>query len=113
MRVVVKDAHKSNYPNPVCFCLGEELLLGHLDTEFAGWIRTTTKNGNQGRAPIDYIDMSKCKTIGIAKCDYNAFELDTSIGEYLAVLDELNEWFFVENDKAIKGWVPMRTVGVL
>ncbi|QUM78807.1 hypothetical protein HWV00_21270 (plasmid) [Moritella sp. 24] len=112
MNVIVKTIHKSDYPNPISFSEGESLILGHLDTEFIGWIRTITKDGNEGWAPVDYIEMSQCKTKGIAKSNYNAFELDTEINESLRVISELNEWFFVINASYEKGWVPMETVGI-
>jgi len=112
MKVVVKEAHKSDYPNPISFIDGEPLILGHFDTEFIGWIRTITSDGNEGWAPVDYIEMNQCKAKGIAKCNYNAFELDTEINESLEVLSELNEWFLVVNTRGEEGWVPVQTVGI-
>lgn len=113
MKVIVKDEHKSDYPNPIVFNEGESLILGHLDTEFIGWIRTTTRDGNEGWAPVDYIEMNQCKTKGIGKCNYNAFELDTEINEQLEVVSELNEWFLVVNTHGQKGWVPVQTVVIV
>lgn len=113
MRVIVKEAHKSDYPNPIGFSEGDDLILGRLDTEFIGWIRTTTNDDNEGWAPVDYIEIRQCQRKGTAKCDYNAFELDTVINEHLTVLDELNEWFLVVNSLGVKGWIPMNTIDIL
>ena len=112
MRAVVKSPHKSEYPNPISFNKGECLLLGRLDTEFEGWIRTITNDGNEGWAPVDYIEINECKTTGIAKCEYNALELNTTINESLTVLAELCEWILVVNSQGNKGWVPLRSVNI-
>ncbi len=42
--------HKSNYPTPITFSFGDTVTLGKLDTEYAGWIRVTTFDGNVGWA---------------------------------------------------------------
>ena len=54
MKVIVIEEHSSNYPNPITFEQGEALQLGKQDTEFEGWIRVTTQDGNEGWAPIQY-----------------------------------------------------------
>ena len=112
MQAIVRKAHKSNYPNPIFFNKGDLLNLGHLDTEFAGWIRTTTKDGNEGWAPVEYIEIGECRTKGVAKCNYNAFELDVEVGESLTVLAELNEWVLAVNAQGNEGWVPLKNVRI-
>lgn len=112
MKVVVKEAHKSNYPNPISFAKGEPLVLGSLDTKFIGWIRAITIDGNEGWAPTDYIAMNQSKTEGVAKCNYNASELDTEINESLTVISELNEWVFAINAVGEKGWIPVKTISL-
>ena len=110
MQALVKVSHKTVYPNPISFEKGESLALGRIDTEYSGWVRTTTTDGNEGWAPVEYIEISQCKSKGTAICSYNAFELDTFVNEKLTVLTELNEWYFIENTEGKKGWVPMNTV---
>lgn len=111
MKVTVTQAHVSNYPNPIRFNQGDPLTLGVLDTEYPGWIRTRTKDGNEGWAPVQYIDRDESdQTLGTANTDYSAFELNTRQGETLTVLSELNDWYRVTNEAGTEGWVPVNTV---
>lgn len=110
MKVIVIEAHVSSYPNPIRFNEGDALILGVRDTEFPGWIRTTTKDGNEGWAPEQYIQVNEDDSRqGRAACDYSAFELTTVVGEALLVKRELNDWYWVENTSGAEGWVPVQT----
>ena len=110
MKVTVIEAHSSNYPNPITFEEGETLQLGKQDTEFEGWIRVTTNDGNEGWAPIQYIEFEAGASQGIATCSYNANELNTKLSEPLSVIKELNGWYLVSNGQGQVGWVPVQTV---
>jgi len=112
MRVLVVEPHVSNYPNPIKVKKGEVLLIGEPDTEFEGWIRAKIKDGNEGWAPIQYIEFSKNSATGVAKTDYSAFELTTYIGQQLRVILELNEWYLAETSDGVLGWVPVKTVKI-
>lgn len=110
MQVTVIKAHNSNYPNPITFEQGETLQLGKQDTEFKGWIRVTTNDGNEGWAPIQYLEFEPGASQGIAQCNYNANELNTRLSEPLLVIKELNGWYLVSNAQGQVGWVPVQTV---
>ncbi len=110
MKVIVVEAHRSNYPNPIHFKTGDVLRLGRVDTEFPDWVRTTTVDGNEGWAPMQYVHISESDpSRGTALFDYTAFELNTEVGEVLVVIRELNEWYWVENTSGVEGWVPANT----
>ncbi len=109
-KVTVIEEHVSNYPNPIKFEQGEALQLGRQDTEFEGWIRVTTKDGNEGWAPVQYIEFEAGAAQGIAKCSYNANELNTRMSESLTVLKEVNGWYLVSNAQGEVGWVPVDSV---
>lgn len=86
------------------------LTLGEMDTEFPGWIRTITEDGNEGWAPMQYIQISDSDSRrGQARYDYTAFELTTQVGDVLIVKRELNDWYWVENESGMEGWVPAKT----
>ncbi|GGX62719.1 SH3 domain-containing protein [Saccharospirillum salsuginis] len=111
MKVIVNQAHVSNYPNPIRFNKGDPLMLGALDTEYPGWIRTRTEDGNEGWAPVQYIDRDELnQSQGTANTDYSAFELNTRQGDTLTVLSELNDWYRACNEDGTEGWVPVNTV---
>ena len=108
MKVTVIEEHKSSFPNPIRLIKNELVQVGRRDTEFTGWIWTTTSNGNSGWAPEALLDINGDRAT--AKENYNARELNTSIGEELTVQRELNEWYWVSNSVGEQGWIPVKTV---
>ncbi|WP_330926739.1 SH3 domain-containing protein [Candidatus Sororendozoicomonas aggregata] len=105
--LTVIKRHQSNYPHPISFKKGDILSVGRRDEEYEGWLRVTTKDGNEGWAPEQYINVRS--RYGIAMENYCAKELDTYVGEQLLVLHELNEWVWVKNSNERCGWVPLKT----
>lgn len=110
MTWIVHTAHKTNYANLISFQAGDRVELGIHDDEFTGWIRVTTKDGNQGWAPIQYLQLDEVGKTGIANQDYSARELNTKIGEELVLHYELNGWGWAENEQDECGWVPLNTI---
>ncbi len=106
MKFLVSEKHNSNYPNPIEFGAGDVLKLGQLDTEYPGWIRVTTKDGNEGWAPISDISVEDSKETGIAINSYCANELNVQPGEELAFIKEKNGWYWCLNQNGDYGWVP-------
>ncbi|SHH97919.1 SH3 domain-containing protein [Ferrimonas marina] len=108
MQFLVINPHSSQYPNPIQFNAGEQVSLGVEDTEFPGWVRTTTGDGNQGWAPKSYFRVENGEAIAL--CDYSARELDTQVGEHLTLKQSLLGWGWVENAQGERGWVPLNTL---
>ena len=113
MTWIVQTAHTSNYPNPISFMTGEHVDIGIQDDEYPGWIRVMTRDGNQGWAPIQYLQIDEAGKTAIALQDYFARELKTRIGEQLILQYELNGWGWVENVHKEIGWVPMSTIQLI
>ncbi|GAB1266996.1 SH3 domain-containing protein [Aurantivibrio infirmus] len=112
MKLRVIEKHESNYPNPIEFNIGDILKLGTMDKEFEGWIRAATKDGNEGWAPLDYIEIITNKSLGKAVCKYSAKELDVAPGQILEILKEHNGWVWCLAENGNYGWVPKK-VGVI
>ncbi len=106
---VIKE-HKSNYPNPVEFNSKDLLEVGAKDMEYAGWIWVVTRDGNQGWAPIEYIELLDKANQGIAKFDYCARELDVTVGEQIKIENTLCGWHYATNSRSQSGWVPQDCV---
>ena len=105
----VIEQHRSNYPNPISFDAGDEVVpTGKRDEEFPGWIWIRTSDGNEGWAPEQYF-RSGDDTTAIAIADYSARELNTEVGETLESHDELNGWLWCRNAAGEEGWIPART----
>jgi len=110
MNYLVKTPHTSNYPNPIHFKAGDFVQVGKTGPDFPGWIWVTTADGNQGWAPIQFIQVDEVSKNTTAIQDYFAQELNTKIGEKLVLHYELNGWGWVENKDHECGWVPMETI---
>lgn len=110
MDVVVVEEHISEYPEPFYLKQGEIITLGEMDDEFPNWIFITSDSGEQGWAPIQYIDKLPQDSKGILRHDYDNWELNTILGEKLSVLFELNSWYRVSRTSKEIGWVPVHTV---
>ena len=104
----VTKAHKSHYPSPISFSTGEKVLIGIYDDEYSGWVRVVTSDNNEGWAPVQYLQIKENQ--GVAIRSYNAMELNTTTGEVVSVLHELNEWGWAKNASNIYGWVPLHTL---
>ena len=113
MKLIATEEHKSNYPNPICFKSGDCLILEKKETEFEGWVWVTTNDGNQGWAPIQYIQLKKESSMAVAKRDYTAKELDIYVGDVLLLHHKLNDWGWVEKKDGSCGWVPMKTTKIV
>ena len=109
---VVVTAHKSKYPDPVCFEPGDTLALGRRDDRYPGWIWVVSPAGKEGWAPESYI-RADAPDSGVAIHAYTARELDTRVGELLSCSRELNGWLWVVNENGESGWVPGDTVSTV
>ena len=110
MKWVAHTAYTCSYPNPINFRQGECVQLGKRDNEYEGWIWVTTADGNQGWAPIQYLQMDETDGQALALHDYTARELNASAGDQLTLHYELNGWAWVEKRDGSTGWVPCSTI---
>lgn len=111
MKLIVVEEHKSTYPSPIIFKKGERVKVGKKDPEYEDWIWVTTKDENQGWAPMQCLHVEKGDK-ALATQDYTAQELDTCFGDELFLHYELNGWGWVEKRDGSCGWVPMITTKI-
>lgn len=109
MHVRVIAAHTTNYPNPIAFERGDHVALGRRDTQYDGWVRVRTSDGNEGWAPEQFLDPISALE-AVANCTYSARELNTTLDQMLVVHSEVNGWYWVETEAGDLGWVPKETV---
>ncbi|MCP4981874.1 MAG: ligand-binding protein SH3 [Gammaproteobacteria bacterium] len=107
--VVIKE-HISNYPRPIKFKSAEHFEVGIEDPEYPGWIWVITREGNEGWAPLEYIEILPGTRGGIAKYDYCARELDVELGERLQIDDRHCGWLKASNSRGKSGWIPQACV---
>lgn len=104
LKCYVIESYQSAYPNPVKFCVGDDVSVGIKDYEYPGWIRVTTTCGNEGWAPEWYIDQTSQPAKAIY--DYDATELTVVVGQRLTLHHFLNSWVWAETECHQLGWLP-------
>lgn len=92
---IVTAAHRTQYPNPIRFKAGEQVIVGQRDEEYPGWIWTTLASGNSGWAPEELLSISGSRAI--ARADYEATELTTEVGERVRVIFAMLGWAWVKS----------------
>ncbi|MFX1418222.1 MAG: SH3 domain-containing protein [Promethearchaeota archaeon] len=107
---VVED-YNSPYTEPLIIAKGEVLTISEKDSEWSGWIWCTTKTGKSRWVPENYLEIKG--RLGKMNQDYNATELSVKTGEELIIKKQEAEWFWVVNQQAKSGWVPIKNVKVL
>ena len=110
MKATIIKRHRSNYLNPISFKKGERVKTGKLDSEYQGWVKVITADGNEGWAPVQYLSISEETRTGRAVSNYTAKELNTELNEELVIHLELNDWCWAENSKGHCGWVPKECI---
>ena len=110
MDAYVIKAHRSDYPAPIEFKSGDRLDVGVEDSEYPGWIWVVTRDGNEGWAPIEYLERVAGSRQCIAISDYCARELDLEPGEKLQIFSTLGGWHYATNSDQENGWVPQQCV---
>ena len=104
---VVSD-YKSPYIDPLKIRKGEILRIVNKESEWSGWVWCTNKKGKQRWVPRNYIDIQG--NTGIMLQDYEATELNASIGEALEIEKEESGWVWVSNKEGKKGWIPLENI---
>lgn len=104
-RARVVRAYRAQYANPIRFAVGDIVAVGERDTEWPAFAWTTTRDGNAGWAPAEWL-----KPLGDGRAealrDYSARELDVDAGDELVLHGELGGWWWCEQDDGQLGWVP-------
>jgi len=101
---VVIKAYRSAYPDPLILKKGVTVKVEVRQTDWEGWLWTTTEKGNQGWVPERFVERDGGR--GVLKRDYNATELTVSEGERLRVLDRESGWALCQKLSGGEGWVP-------
>ena len=103
--------HQALYPNPLTVEAGELLIISEKVEYWNGnpdwvWIWCTDARGKTGWVPKGLIDVQSNGLTGIARYDYTATELTTTIGEELVANREESGWLWCTNTQNKSGWVP-------
>ncbi|MFW9941846.1 MAG: SH3 domain-containing protein [Candidatus Thorarchaeota archaeon] len=107
----VSVEYKSPYTDSIEFRKGERVQIGKKDSEWSGWIWCMNKDGKERWVPNNYIDIQG--NSGKMLQNYEATELEVSIGENLKIEKEESGWIWVVNDEGKKGWIPLKNVQLL
>ena len=107
---VIAD-YKSPFPDPLKLQKGNAVHVEEKESEWPGWIWCISKEGNQGWAPYNYLEIQG-KNATVLQ-DYDATELTVTLGEELIIEDQESGWVWVSNKEGKRGWVPIKNVKIL
>lgn len=111
MRATLLRDVRTQYANPIGFRRGDVVQLGARDTEWPAFAWTTTRDGNAGWAPADWL-----RPLGDGRAealrDYTARELDADAGETVELIDELGGWWWARREGGAEGWLPARDIRI-
>ena len=97
-------ARESDYPNPVRFAAGEEMVVTDKETDWPGWLWCTTRAGISGWAPAAYVRREGGTAVALR--DYDATELNVRVGDELTIVLEEGGWYLCRTTTGEQGWVP-------
>lgn len=100
----VTKAHVASFPEPFVGRRGERVVVGAEDTEYPGWIRSSTIDGRSGWVPRSLLRISAGE--GELLADYDATELTAEPGDAVEVLAEESGWVWCLNLAGRSGWIP-------
>ena len=107
---VIKE-YLSPYPDPIIFHNGDTVQVKKKftdDPDWENWIWCEKTNDTKAWVPKQYLDI--CKRKGTFNRDYNAMELNVSVGEELIVYEIINGFGMSEKSNGKRGWVPMKNM---
>lgn len=109
MKRIAIQPHRSNYPDPIYFDVGDRVIVGDRDSsEYPGWTWARTADGNAGWAPESMLSVIDGHT-ALATERYTSRELNTQVGDIFVVIRELNGWCWVRTSRGDEGWLPIET----
>jgi len=103
--------YRTPFKDPLILKKGEILNIEKKTTDYPGWIWCRTKTRKKGWVPVNYIliDKDKAKLLQ----DYNATELDASVGEKLTIEKQESGWAWVRTRNGKRGWIPLENVKII
>ena len=100
--------YKSPYSDPLKIQKGENVQIRNKESEWPGWVWCKNIESKERWIPSSYLDIQG--NLGMMLQDYEATELNVSIGEELVIEKEESGWVWVTNKEGKKGWVPMENI---
>jgi uncharacterized protein YgiM (DUF1202 family) len=105
--------YQAVYPDPITIEAGEPLMLSGKEDNWQGfiWLWCTNQHGKSGWVPQGYVLQTEHGCV--ARCDYDAIELNVQTGEALLVAQAESSWLWCANQHGKSGWVPADHVRIL
>ena len=107
-RVVV--AHRAPDRPALRLDAGDAVALGERDGEWPQFVWTVA-GGVGGWVPAALFDGER--GAAVAREAYDTTELDVDPGQIVTLHRELAEWWWVEDTRGARGWVPARALQVI
>lgn len=112
-RALVTESYETVYKNPIKLRVGESVKIEkrEVEPEWRGWVYCIDSRNIGGWVSEKCLNESGSTAVVIK--DYEATELDASVGEELKIYYEEFGWCWAQNSNGIKGWIPAKNLKIL
>jgi hypothetical protein len=108
-RVVVSH-HAPDRP-AIQVAQGDTVTLGDHDRDWPQFVWITTADGQGGWVPAAVFDREYGAATALS--DYDTRELDAGADAILLLHYQLADWWWAEDERGLKGWIPERALEML
>lgn len=107
-RVRVIAAHRAPDRSAIRVAAGDPVTLGERDRDWPQFVWTVIAGGLGGWVPSVLFDREHGEATALR--DYDTHELDADPGEVLHLHHALAGWWWAENERGERGWIPARAL---
>jgi SH3-like domain-containing protein len=103
-RVVILEAYKARYRDPIAFRAGQTVDVQRADPDFPEWFWCRGPHGKEGWVHFSYLSQTTGQAAAVR--DYSAQELTIAAGDEARLIRTLGGWAYLALDDGRFGWVP-------
>jgi SH3-like domain-containing protein len=107
-RVVIVEAYRAQYGDPIAFRAGETVDVHRADSEFPEWFWCRAPGGKEGWVHFSYLSQTTGQSTAV--CDYSAQELTVAAGDEARLIRALGGWACLALEDGRSGWVPDKII---
>ncbi len=109
IRLLVVEAWHPAYRKPLVLSAGDNVNVGHHDTEWTVYRWCTNEEGATGWVPLDYLVFEDDGS-ATASAGYSTVELKVEPDDVVAGYQSAGDWTWCVAGDGSQGWVPNRAL---
>jgi SH3-like domain-containing protein len=108
--VTITTAYTSQYPDPIFFPAGVEILVGRHDPNCPGWFWCRAPSGKEGW--VHHSFLSGSDGTAVSTHAYSARELTVATGQRGQLIHMMDGWACIRLDNGEEGWIPQNHIAL-